>query len=168
MFRKEYKQKTHFLLPSKQQSLVSHNCRSKMRFIILELIPVYTLVSEVHECIKVILIDQLSSSPVSSVDRASDFKSQDCAFESHYGQDFIFLYFVAFDVLLASPVVTYTWNQAWRTSEVYRCIERVNIWKNIVAAFRGMHVSPAKHSYAWLPRKCDYIYTGNTLFSWIS
>ena len=27
---------------------------------------------------------------------------------------------------------------------------------NIVAAFRGMHVLPAKHSYAWLPRKCDY------------
>ena len=30
------------------------------------------------------------------------------------------------------------------------------IFINIVAAFRGMHVSPAKHSYAWLPRKCDY------------
>ena len=30
------------------------------------------------------------------------------------------------------------------------------IQNNIVAAFRGMHVSPAKHSYAWLPRKCDY------------
>ena len=29
-------------------------------------------------------------------------------------------------------------------------------WVNIVAAFRGMHVSPAKHRYAWLPRKCDY------------
>ena len=28
--------------------------------------------------------------------------------------------------------------------------------ENIVAAFRGMQVSPAKHSYAWLPRKCDY------------
>ena len=27
---------------------------------------------------------------------------------------------------------------------------------NIVAAFRGMHVSPAKHNYVWLPRKCDY------------
>ena len=26
----------------------------------------------------------------------------------------------------------------------------------IVAAFQGMHVSPAKHSYVWLPRKCDY------------
>ena len=25
-----------------------------------------------------------------------------------------------------------------------------------MAAFLGMHVSPAKHSYAWLPRKCDY------------
>ena len=29
-------------------------------------------------------------------------------------------------------------------------------YKNIGAAFRGMHVSPAKHSYVWLPRKCDY------------
>ena len=27
---------------------------------------------------------------------------------------------------------------------------------NIVAAFRGMHVSPAKHSFAWLQRNCDY------------
>ena len=27
---------------------------------------------------------------------------------------------------------------------------------NIVAGFRRMHVSPTKHSYAWLPRKCDY------------
>ena len=27
---------------------------------------------------------------------------------------------------------------------------------DIVAAFRGMHVSPAKQSYMWLPRKCDY------------
>ena len=25
-----------------------------------------------------------------------------------------------------------------------------------MGAFWGMHVSPAKHSYAWLPRKCDY------------
>ena len=31
------------------------------------------------------------------------------------------------------------------------------IWEfKIVAKFRGMHVLPAKHSYAWLPRKCDY------------
>ena len=25
-----------------------------------------------------------------------------------------------------------------------------------MVAFQGMHVSPAKHSYAGLPRKCDY------------
>ena len=29
-------------------------------------------------------------------------------------------------------------------------------YNNIVEVFRGMHVLPAKHSYAWLPRKCDY------------
>ena len=37
--------------------------------------------------------------------------------------------------------------------------------KNIVAAFRGMYVSPAKHSYVWLPRKYDYqesVTTGQT------
>ena len=28
--------------------------------------------------------------------------------------------------------------------------------EKIVSAFQGMHVSHAKHSYAWLPRKCDY------------
>ena len=40
------------------------------------------------------------------------------------------------------------------------CMPNINalslILQNIVAAFRGMHLSPAKHSYAWLPRKCDY------------
>ena len=30
-----------------------------------------------------------------------------------------------------------------------------NLLQNIVAACRRMHVSPAKHSYAWLPKKCD-------------
>ena len=28
--------------------------------------------------------------------------------------------------------------------------------KKIVAAFQGMHVSPMKHSYAWLQIMCDY------------
>ena len=32
--------------------------------------------------------------------------------------------------------------------------------KNIVAAFRGMHVSPAKDSYAWLP--LESVTTGQT------
>ena len=36
-------------------------------------------------------------------------------------------------------------------AEIFNC----EIKYNIMAAFRRMHVSPAKHSYAWLPRKCD-------------
>ena len=42
---------------------------------------------------------------------------------------------------------------------IYTCLKfawKVNHDQNIVAAFPGMHVSPAKHSYAWLPRKCNY------------
>ena len=31
-----------------------------------------------------------------------------------------------------------------------------------MAAFRGMHVLPAKQSYAWLPRKCDCRTDGQT------
>ena len=33
---------------------------------------------------------------------------------------------------------------------------KMAIFRNIVAAFQGMHVLPAKHSYAWLPKKCAY------------
>ena len=36
---------------------------------------------------------------------------------------------------------------AWRDSSMYTRI----------AVFQGMHVSPSKHSYVWLPRKCDYL-----------
>ena len=35
-------------------------------------------------------------------------------------------------------------------------LSRTEWWINIVVAFQGMHVSPVKHSYAWLPRKCEY------------
>ena len=43
-----------------------------------------------------------------------------------------------------------------RSRKSNRSTEGCSKFKNIVAAFRGMHVSPGKHSYAWLPRKCDY------------
>ena len=45
----------------------------------------------------------------------------------------VILYFVAFDALLAGRLVPYKWNQAWRSSEVYRCIERIIIWKKMAA-----------------------------------
>ena len=63
------------------------------------------LVSEVQLCIKVIKIVRLSSNPDTSVSRAPDFKSQGCGFESHCGQEFFILYFVAFDALLAGRLV---------------------------------------------------------------
>ena len=36
-----------------------------------------------------------------------------------------------------------------------KSLRSTNDW-NIVAAFWGMHMSPVKHSYVWLTRKCDY------------
>ena len=52
-------------------------------------------------------------------------------------------------------------NQIWFQYLIYQMwLQYLRRWhgkvQNIVAAFRGMHVSPAKHSFAWLPRKCDY------------
>ena len=63
-------------------------------------------------------------SPASSVGNASDLRSEGCGFESHCGQGFFILYFVASDALLAGRLVPCKWNQAWRPSDVYRCIER--------------------------------------------
>ena len=65
--------------------------------------------------------------------RASDLKSQGCGFESHCGQEYFILYFVAFVALLTGRLVPCEWNQAWRPTEVYRCIERIIIWKKTVA-----------------------------------
>ena len=60
----------------------------------------------------------------SSVGRAPDLRSEGCGFESNCGQEFFILYFVASDALLAGRLVPCKWNQAWRPSKVYRCIER--------------------------------------------
>ena len=37
-----------------------------------------------------------------------------------------------------------------------RAYKKLIMVNKIVTAFWGMHVLPAKHNYAWLPRKCDY------------
>ena len=88
-------------------------------FIILELIPMYTLVSEVHVCIKVTLKGKLSSSRSSSVHRASGYKSHGYLFESHCRQEFSFCnFFFAYHALLTGRLVPYKWNQAWHSSEV--------------------------------------------------
>ena len=46
--------------------------------------------------------------------------------------------------------------QAWRMSRLLRQLFWIPPCCVFKIAFRGMHVSPAKHSYAWLSRKCDY------------
>ena len=39
-------------------------------------------------------------------------------------KEFFILYFVASDALLSGRLVPCKWNQAWRPSELYMCIER--------------------------------------------
>ena len=53
-------------------------------------------------------------------------------------------------------------HSSWVGIYMYRNEKEV---KNIVAAFQGMHMWPAKHSYAWLPKKCDYRTDGRTKWS---
>ena len=54
---------------------------------------------------------------------------------------------------LGDKLGVYPWPQCKHKKRFYKSHSKLS---NIVAAFRGMHVSPAKHSYAWLSRKCDY------------
>ena len=44
-------------------------------------------------------------------------------------QEYFVLYSVAFDAHLDGRLVPCKWNKAWRSSEVYRCIERKIIWQ---------------------------------------
>ena len=46
----------------------------------------------------------------------------------------------------------------WGVHAVCIYKRRKKIWgENKAAEFLGMHMSPVKQSYAWLPRKCDYL-----------
>ena len=54
------------LLAEEEEDVTQNSTRRRQNtlyFITFELIPMYTLVSEVHVCIKVTLISQLSSKP---------------------------------------------------------------------------------------------------------
>ena len=51
-------------------------------FIILELIPMYTLVSKIH-----VIISRIVFIKFRVVSTASNYKSRGCVFESHCGQD---------------------------------------------------------------------------------
>ena len=100
--------------------------QNTLHTIILKLIP--------YQCIhlyrKYIYKGHFRLSPVSSVGRASDFRSHGCWFESHCEQEFFILHFFAFDALLAGRLVPYKWNQAWHSSDVYRYLvhHMINPW----------------------------------------
>ena len=44
----------------------------------------------------------------------------------------------------------------WKTFKCIPMVRFASLAQNIVATFWGMHVSTAKYSYVWLPRKCDH------------
>ena len=60
-----------------------------------------------------------------------------------------------FSGLCTSNIPRYFLDWAWNNNGSYKIL-------SIVAAFREMHLSPAKHSYEWLPRKSDYRTDGRT------
>ena len=71
--------------------------------------------------------------------------------------------------VLFVPAISGSWSTTsvffvWTVSPIFTLKKKLfYISKNltetpkIVTAFRGMHVSHVKHSYAWLSRKCDYL-----------
>ena len=56
-------------------------------------------------------------------------------------KEFFILYFVASDALLAGRLAPCKWNQAWRPSELYMCIERERKLILKAAKFKGMRTS---------------------------
>ena len=90
-----------------------------------------------------------------------------CDFYIYYSSSTLILNFLMKYVLFKSNVINrlnsrFLWfffsvhsKLLWSVGTIIT-VNRMSIELNRVAACRGMHVSPAKHSYAWLPRKCDY------------
>ena len=99
-------------------------------FIILWFLPISTLVSEVQVCIKVLEIGHLSSKPGKLRRKSIGLQISILWVRVSLWASFFFNWdFVAFDALLAGQLVLYKYNQACRSSDVYRCIERMIICK---------------------------------------
>ena len=107
-------------------STIQYMYKTKYAFgIILQLIPMYTLISEVHVYTKVTLKGELPSSPTSSFCRASGYESQGCRFESKYGKDF----FITFSLSKLSSQVDYAHTNEIKHDFIRgnRCIQRMII-----------------------------------------
>ena len=100
--------------------------------------------------------------------------SKDAAFEdiimfSHFGQIYPEKAWERTNVSSGDGAGQHQWRQvfvigmklpwaaaSWRCDLNTQTSVKLQNKLKIVAAFRWMHVSPTKHSYAWPPRKCDY------------
>ena len=92
----------------------------------------YTLLSEVHVCLKVILI--FHESPISSVGRASSYKSQGCGFESHGEQEFFHFVYGHFRRAPGRSACPIQMKSSITFIRRNRCIERMIILKKNAAA----------------------------------
>ena len=95
------------------------------------------------------------------------FNLSECGFETHCGQEFFNLYFIAFDVLLTGRLVPRKWNQAWRPFEVCRCIERekVNFKSREVKRLKEcalaliLNVSLSTHYSGWMSCLISFVWS---------
>ena len=98
--------------------------QNTMSFVILVLIIMFTLVSGVHVCNKVIWMDSIHQARLAQSVEHQTLNRRVVGSSSTVDKKFFILYFVASDALLPGRLAPCKWNQAWRPSELYMCIER--------------------------------------------
>ena len=98
--------------------------KNMLSFVILVLIIMYTLVSGVHVCNKVIKMVSLHQARLAQSVERQTLNRRVVGSSPTVAKTFFILYFVASDALLAGRLAPCKWNQAWRPSELYMCIER--------------------------------------------
>ena len=99
--------------------------QNTLSFVILILIIMYTLVSGVHDVWnKVIQMDSIHQARLAQSVEHQTLNRRVVGSSPTVDKKFFILYFVASDALLAGRLAPCKWNQAWRPSELYMCIER--------------------------------------------
>ena len=98
--------------------------QNTLSFVILVFIIMYTLVSGVHDvCNK----DSIHQARLAQSVEHQTLNRRVEGSSPTVDKTFFILYFVASDALLAGRLAPCKWNQAWRPSELYMCIEREKV-----------------------------------------
>ena len=101
--------------------------QNTLSFVILVLIIMFTLVSGGHVCNKVIKMDSIHQARLAQSVEHQTWNRRVVGSSPTVDKKFFILYFVASDALLAGRLAPCKWNQAWRPSELYMCIEREKV-----------------------------------------